>query len=312
MKILIIQTAFIGDVILATALIEKLGKHFPNAQIDFVLRKGNESLLQNNPHLHNVIVFDKKNKYRNLIKLIGTIRKQRYHHIINVQRFFTTGLITALSKGKKKIGFDKNPLSVFYSTKVKHIIDGRHEVERNQMLIKHLTDEVPEKPKLYPLANNAKQTHEPYICMAPTSVWHTKQFPQHKWIELIEKTNDHVTVYLLGGKADWSFCNDIEKALPHKPIKNLAGKLSFLESAALMKHAKMNYVNDSAPLHMASSVNAPVTAFFCSTVPQFGFYPLSGQSFIKETFHHLDCRPCGLHGYTKCPKGHFKCAEIEV
>jgi len=55
-------------------------------------------------------------------------------------------------------------------------------------------------------------------------------------------------------------------------------------------------------------MNAPVTAFYCSTVPWFGFGPLSEKSIIAETSEKLDCRPCGLHGYRQCPKGHFKCA----
>ena len=71
----------------------------------------------------------------------------------------------------------------------------------------------------------------------------------------------------------------------------------------------MNYVNDSAPMHLCSSVNAPVTAIFCSTVPSFGFGPLSENSRIIETKEELSCRPCGLHGFKTCPKGHFQCAE---
>ena len=96
-------------------------------------------------------------------------------------------------------------------------------------------------------------------------------------------------------------------------VSNLAGELSYLESCALMKGAKMNYVNDSGPLHMASAVNAPVTTFFCSTVPSFGFGPLSDQSTIIEVSEQLPCRPCGLHGHKSCPKKHFKCGnDIEM
>ena len=76
-----------------------------------------------------------------------------------------------------------------------------------------------------------------------------------------------------------------------------------------MEGAAMNYVNDSAPMHLASAVNAPVTAVFCSTVPAFGFTPLSQNARVVETDVALDCRPCGLHGYKSCPKGHFRCAE---
>ncbi|HEV9038701.1 MAG TPA: glycosyltransferase family 9 protein, partial [Puia sp.] len=71
----------------------------------------------------------------------------------------------------------------------------------------------------------------------------------------------------------------------------------------------MNYVNDSAPMHFASAVNAPVTAVYCSTLPEFGFGPLSDDSHIVQIAQHLDCRPCGLHGYKACPLGHFNCAH---
>jgi len=91
-------------------------------------------------------------------------------------------------------------------------------------------------------------------------------------------------------------------------VVNLAGELSFLESAALMKGATMNFVNDSAPMHLASAMNAHVTAVYCSTIPAFGFGPLSTKSFIIQTSEKLSCRPCGSHGYKTCPQGHFKCA----
>ncbi|MGZ4057095.1 MAG: glycosyltransferase family 9 protein, partial [Bacteroidia bacterium] len=76
----------------------------------------------------------------------------------------------------------------------------------------------------------------------------------------------------------------------------------------LIKDAQMNYVNDSGPMHIASAMNAKTTAIFCSTVPAFGFGPLSDDAKIVETKLQLDCRPCGLHGHKECPKGHFKCA----
>jgi heptosyltransferase-2 len=91
-------------------------------------------------------------------------------------------------------------------------------------------------------------------------------------------------------------------------MKVLAGSLSYLQSAALMSRAVMNYVNDSAPMHFASAMNAPVTAVYCSTVPEFGFGPLSDNRHIVEISQSLYCRPCGLHGYSECPEKHFRCA----
>lgn len=315
-KFLIIQTAFIGDVVLATALVEKLAACFPGDQIDFLLRKGNESLLLNNPHIHEVLVWDKKeHKVSNLFRMIGDIRKRKYDRVINLQRFFSTGFITSLSGGKETIGFDKNPLSFLFSKKVKHRIAGKgelvHEVERNNDLVASFTDDLPGKPRLYPSAADEAAvralTGSPYITMTPGSVWFTKKYPGEKWIEWIDRIPDHYPVYLLGGKENREECEAIKGSVQRKNIQVLAGKLSFLQSAALMRSAFMNYVNDSAPLHFASAMNAPVTAIFCSTVPAFGFTPLSDRSWLVETEEALSCRPCGLHGKNQCPEKHFKC-----
>lgn len=311
---LIIQTAFIGDVILATPVIEKLHRHYPEARIDFMLRKGNEGLLAEHPYVNNLLVWDKKrNKYGNLFRLIREIRKARYDYVINLQRFASSGMVTLFSGAKQKYGFDKNPLSLFFTRRFRHEIgNGRHETIRNLELVTALTDDKPEKPALYPSRTDYKKIKEwqkdPYICIAPTSVWFTKQYPAGKWMELIGRFPAKTNVYLLGSPADEEACDTILQAVSRDTVYNLCGKLSLKESAALMKGAEMNYVNDSAPLHLASAVNAPVTAVFCSTVPDFGFGPLSDKSRVVETQEKLDCRPCGLHGFKACPEGHFNCA----
>ena len=94
---------------------------------------------------------------------------------------------------------------------------------------------------------------------------------------------------------------------------NLAGDLNLLQSAGLIEHAKRNYVNDSGPMHLCSAVNAPVTAFYCSTIPAFGFGPLSDDSTINQIKEPLYCRPCGIHGFKSCPEKHFRCGhEIQL
>src|SRR5258706_457554 len=311
---LIIQTAFIGDVILATALIEKIHQYYPEAQIDFLLRKGNEGLLVGHPYLRNVLIWNKKeSKISNLLKIIKRIRGNRYDCLINVHRFASSGFITAFSKAKLKIGFDKNPVSFLLDKKIKHEIGSLHEVQRNQKLIEELTDEDYARPKLFPSNNDFEKVksmkEERYICIAPTSVWFTKQFPVEKWIDFLSSIkNKFNQIYLLGAPADQQVCESIRLAAADENVINLSGKLSFLESAALMKDAVINFVNDSAPMHIASAMNEPVTAIYCSTVPSFGFGPLSDRSFVVETKEKLSCRPCGLHGYKDCPQGHFKCA----
>ena len=312
-NILIIQTAFLGDVILATSLVEKIYNHFPDSKIDFLLRKGYESLLEDHPKVNAVYVFDKRNqKLHNLYLLLLKLRSKKYDLVINIQRFSTTGLITVLSRSILRVGFDKNPFSYFFDKKIKHAFDGSHEIERNHKLIERFTDDKPLKPRLYPTkANfeNVKQySQKPYLCIAPASVWYTKQFPEERWIEFINQIKNKGNIYLLGGPGD----NDLCERIKNKQIRNaenLCGKISLLDTAALMQHATLNLVNDSAPLHIASAMNAPVAVFYCSTVPSFGYGPLSDDAQIIQVQGSLDCRPCGHHGMKSCPEDHFDCAR---
>ena len=318
-KFLVIQTAFIGDVVLATAAVESLHQHYPESNIDILLRKGNEGLLRNHPYIKKVWIWDKqKNKNLNLIKLALRIRKEAYSHVINIHRFGSSGFITLLSGAKYKAGFDKNPFSFCYTKKVKHIISEPyaaspvHETDRNQMLIADFSGAKAMFPRLYPAGSDREKIKylqsKPYVCIAPSSVWFTKQFPIVKWIELVDALADQFQIYLLGGPNDAETSNEIIAQAKNKSIGNLSGKLSFLESSALMEGAAMNYVNDSGPLHFASAVNAPVTAVFCSTVPAFGFGPVRENGKVVEIAERLYCRPCGLHGHKTCPEGHFRCA----
>jgi heptosyltransferase-2 len=153
--------------------------------------------------------------------------------------------------------------------------------------------------------------NDPYICIAPASVWFTKQYPKEKWISFLKAIPDSLTVYIIGAPSDATLANEIiTEAGVNKNIISLCGALSLIQSVALQQDAKMNYVNDSGPMHFASAVNAPVTAIYCSTVPSFGFGPLSDVKFIVETPIALECRPCGLHGWPACPLGHFNCAHF--
>ncbi|HRI80789.1 MAG TPA: glycosyltransferase family 9 protein, partial [Cyclobacteriaceae bacterium] len=212
----------------------------------------------------------------------------------------------------RTVGFTKNPFSFLFSKRIKHEINGTHEVQRNHSLVEWMVGPEVAKPKLYPSSQEIEKVKVykvgSYITVSPASVWYTKQLKKERWIEFLAGLPHDLNVFLLGAASDFELCEVIKVEAPSARIVNLAGKLSMLESAALMCEAKMNYVNDSAPMHLASAMNAPVTAVFCSTVPKFGFGPLSDKSFVVETTEQLGCRPCGLHGYRACPKSHFKCA----
>lgn len=313
-RILVIQTAFLGDVILATPVWENLYAAYPRAQIDVVVKKGNESLLQAHPFLHQVFIFDKSHKVKNLWNLGKTLRSHHYDLVINLQRFASSGILTMLARGKESRGFQKNPLSFFFSKRYPHKMKPNwHEVDRNLSLISDLVPAPIRRPQLFPSKEdlNSVQIYQddPYYSLAPTSVWFTKQAPLEIWLKLIDKlAATNAQIYLLGAPSDRAYLDEIVKNTRSTQVINLAGQLSLLQSAALMAGAKHNYVNDSGPLHLASATNAPVSAFFCSTVPEFGFGPLSDYSEMIEV-KDLDCRPCGIHGHRACPKGHFKCGK---
>lgn len=312
-RILVIQTAFIGDAILGTALLEKLYQDYPDAKLDYLVRKGNESLFEGHPFSNEVLVWDKSDsKYAGLWKMLKQIRSKNYDAVYNIQRYAASGILTGLSGASKRVGYKSNPFSFLFTESVEHRFgkgfESVHEVER---VLDLYSKGEKVKPRLYPkpISNGVIGLGgKPFVTIAPASVWFTKQFPVSKWVEFINGIPAELEVVLIGGPSDSTIAEEISKSVSRK-VQNLTGKLKLLETAALMKKAKMNYANDSAPVHLASAVNAPITEIFCSTVPEFGFTPLSDNSNVVQTDKKLDCRPCGIHGKTACPKGHFDCAN---
>ena len=317
-NILIIQTAFIGDAILASSLVEKLHSKFPNASVSILVRKGNEGIYEGHPFLKETLIWNKKEeKLKNLFSLLKQIRKNKYDLVVNCHRYASSGFLTAFSGSRHKAGYKQTPFAYLFDHAPKHTFNnGKHEIERYNQLIDDFTGPEISKPEIYPTASDIEKVkpfiNSNYICIAPSSIWFTKQLPKEKWVELCDLTDDAITIYVLGSPADKELTDDIIAHTKHKAIQNLSGQLTLLQSAALMQKAKMNYVNVSAPLHLASATNSPVTAFFCSTVKSFGFYPLSDDSKVVDA-GKMDCRPCGMHGYKACPKEHFNCGKnIEV
>ncbi len=290
-------------------------EEFPSASISILVRKGNEGIYANHPFLKEVLVWDKKtNKYKNLLQLLFKIRKSKFDLVINCHRYASSGFLTAFSGANHKAGLKQSAFSYMLDYAPKHsFIVGEHEINRYHKLVEDFASNKVFKPKIYPTVNDElaieKYTNANYVCMAPSSVWFTKQLPKHKWIELCNLISENTTIYLLGAPSDKKLAEEIISESKHKQVINLCGQLTLLQSTALMKKARMNYVNDSAPLHLASAVNAPTTAFFCSTIKDFGFYPLSDSSKIVDA-GKMDCRPCGLHGFNSCPKKHFNCGNF--
>lgn len=327
--ILILQTAFIGDTILASHFARAVKDQYPNSSIHFFLRKGNESVIQGLTSIDKVWIWDKQGgKTKNLIKLILEMRKIRFDMVFNLHRHFNSGFVSALMKSQLKIGFQQNPLSFFYTHKVNHLIPHKtmsgvwHEVQRNLQLLqraeptlqivdnsKNYKPELPLQEKHF--AKVAPHVHGDYFVVAPASIWFTKAWSEHKYRELTVELAKQGKVFFIGAGTDKELCDRIRGGIAN--TENLCGQLNLLDSAALMIKAKRVFVNDSAPLHLASCVNARTTAIFCSTVSEFGYTPLADDSVVVDVGTSLSCRPCGLHGYKACPLTHFKCSDdIEI
>lgn len=319
-KVLIIQTAFLGDVILSTSLLEKIRNEAPESEVHLLVRKGNDSILKayDFPILKKIWVYDKQEKWKSWLDLRIQLSAERFDRVVVVQRFFGMGLLSLCIGAKFIIGFDKNPLSFLFSKKVKHHFgNGDHEIKRNTGLLLEWLGNKVYKPYLNPPVVDLPHglIAKNYICISPGSVWETKRLPVRKWIEFIQLLPENQSIVLMGSPNEKGLSDEIASAFEAscRPIYNETGKHPLLASSYIFQQSKKSYVNDSGPMHICSAVNAPTVAIFCSTIPAFGFGPLADESTIIETSDKLSCRPCGDHGKISCPLGHFKCGnEIDV
>lgn len=332
-KILIIQTAYLGDVILTLPVVQNIKKQLPEAEIDFMSIPQTEDVLKNNPHISNLVVYDKrgKSKFANLREIISKVRKSKYNIIVSPHRSFRSALITHFSGAKIRIGFNRNSISNLLTHRVTYL-NNAHEIFRNLELVKAIPgiNLTPEnqilKPELFPskedekyIANILDSEHSIHsmhsthstgsIVLAPCSKWYTKQLTKSKSAEIIRSLNKAgFTVILIGGKDDKVYCDDLEKELSGSRLVNLCGKLTPLQSKAVIEKSECMISVDSAAAHIGASTGTPVVQIYGSTVPVFGFYPLTSKNVIIEN-RTLSCRPCTNHGRNSCPLKHFKCID---
>ncbi|WP_075426299.1 lipopolysaccharide heptosyltransferase II [Candidatus Kryptonium thompsonii] len=319
-RILIIQTAFIGDVVLALPLLQVLRKNFPSAKIDFMLIPRTAELLKNHPDVNDVIIFDKKGKDKGLmgiIKMVKLVSQRNYDAVFIPHRHFRSAIIPFLAGIKIRVGFDKSVFKFLYTHVVKY--KQIHEIERNLSLLEPfgIKFQVKELPNLYPseyerdyIDRFISNVNSKLICIAPGSVWATKRWLKERFAELVKLLiEDGFVVALVGGVEDFELCEEIKNMISSENVFNFCGKLSLLQSAELLRRSILLVSNDSAPMHIAVAMRTPVVAIFGSTIPEFGFYPYGEKDKIVQV-ENLYCRPCGIHGRKKCPEGHFKCMKL--
>jgi heptosyltransferase-2 len=152
-------------------------------------------------------------------------------------------------------------------------------------------------------AKDIVQINEPYIAFAIGGQHATKKLPTTRIIEICQKLSGKIM--LLGGKEDATAAEEIEKAVGVNII-NACGKYNLNQSASLVQQSAYLITHDTGLMHIASALKKKVISIWGNTVPEFGMYPYLTEFKIIEN-KNLSCRPCSKIGYSKCPKGHFKC-----
>ncbi len=322
-RILVVQTAFPGDVILTLPMIQLLKRSFPSAQIDIVVNVNSADLLKHHPAVSNIFPFDKRGTdsgLKGLRKLSNTLRERKYEIAIVPHRSIRSALIVVFAGIARRVGFDKSA-GWFLFTDAVHYEKSFHEVERNISLLNSIGihSESREYPQLYPSDEDVKTVDRlfsennfagvPVIAVAPGTVWNTKRWPAEHFTDLTKKLiKAGHNVVLVGGSADAELCETVRRTVFSPQIISLAGKMSFLQSAELIRRSKLLISNDSAPMHLAVAMQTPVVAIFGATIPGFGFAPYGKYDRVVETLG-LDCRPCSIHGGDECPVKTFYCMK---
>lgn len=322
-KILIVQTAFLGDVILTTPLIKAVKKIYPHSFLSFLLIPETREVLANNPGLDEIIIYDKRDKEKGipfLFSLVKKIKNKKFDKALIPHRSLRSASLCFLSKIPQRIGFDTSTGSFLFTRKVRYQ-KSQHEIERNLSLLNSTTlkDSKDFLPELFPSQEDFSKVEmffrdqnldvgEKLVGIAPGSVWATKRWLPERFAQvadlLIEESQTRIV--LLGSREDQDLCFRISDLMKRKPLI-AAGKMSFLQSAALISKCSVILSNDSAPVHMAVAMKIPVVEIYGSTVPGFGFAAYGENNIILEK--PLYCRPCGIHGKNKCPEKHFRCMK---
>lgn len=311
---LVIQTAFPGDVILTTPLIRRAAERI-GAPVDVVVIPAAASLLQNNPHIRDIITFDKKGADQGLGgfgRLARKLKTRRYGTAYLAQGSMRSALLAFAARIPRRIGFRGAAGNRLYT----HAVMESGEPHQIEKLLK-LADGAPDRrePEIYPSAGDREAVNAllaeagitgDFVALAPGSAWATKRWPYFS--ELARALVSDLPIAIVGGPGDRADARAIRTALGNTPVADGTSRLTMLQSGELIRRAQLLVSGDTAPVHLASAVNTPVVEIYGPTVPQFGFAARPELSRIIEP-DPMPCRPCSHHGPVVCPLVHHKCMK---
>jgi heptosyltransferase-2 len=310
---LVIQTAWFGDVVLTTPLVRRAAERL-GAPVDVITVPAAAPLLAGNPHVREVLTFDKKGAdagVRGLWRMAQRLRLRGYEVAYCAQASSRTAALAWLARIPTRIGFRGSRAEWLYS----HTVLARtqpHAVERYLALADGAPDR--REPEVFPSAADRAAADavlaeagvtEPFIAIAPGAAWATKRWPYFP--ELARALADDHPLALLGGPGDRPDARAILTALGRgATVADGIGRLALLPTAAVLRRATLLIANDSVHVHLASATHTPTVEIYGPTVPQHGFAARAPHSRLVEP-DPLPCRPCSMHGPAICPLGHHKC-----
>ena len=327
-RILVIQTAFLGDVVLVTPLLQALRDRFPKAYLAVLVIPGTREILTGHPGLDDVLVYDKKGRDHSLHGIRSIVRvlaEKRFDCCLLPHRSFRSALLAFVAGIPMRIGFFQSLGCWLYSRRVWRD-SSLHEVRRNLQLLgpltsEHSLDRYAPAGKLWVswdtedsewanrcLAEHGIRPNDRVIAIAPGSVWATKRWLPDGFAAVIDGliARNKRKVVLLGSRDDQPDVDEVLRRCREKPV-DLSGKTTLRQLAAVMKRCELLITNDNGAMHVGVAQGIPVVAIFGSTTLSLGYGPFTDRAEVVE--RSLDCRPCGRHGYLECPLGHFNCMK---
>ena len=318
MKILLVQTSFLGDNILSTPVVSGIRSLYPTCDLHVLTTALAAPVYKGNPNIQKVLVFDKRGEHSGLMgifRFARQLKEARYDIVYSLHRSARTSLLLYFADIPKRIGFKQASLSFLYSSRRERPTDV-HEVMRNLALLEpDVSGESVDTALHLPvhqsgtevLAEFLEQVPDSYAVLVPGSVWATKRWSASEFRKTAEQLlAEGTSVVLLGAPSEVDIARQVGSDLD---VIDLCGKTSLDQMFSLVKDASVIVCNDSMSLHVASTFKVPTVVVFCATSPSFGFGPWQNETARVVEREDLDCKPCRRHGSNKCPLGTNACMD---
>jgi len=312
-RILIVNVNWVGDVLFSTPLIRAVREKFPTAHIACMLVQRCREVLELNPHLNEIIIYDEENAHRGLagkLKFIGHLRRKRFDTAIFLHRSFTRGLIVFLAGVRERIGYYTKKRSFLLTKPLAVPDEEKHRVDfflnlagplgilpKNRNYEFFVSDEDRKAVKEY-LRNQGVRDSDAVIAINPGGNWEPKRWPAEMFAGLADMLQKRfkAKIVITGAKKDVRLAEYISSRMEQKPVI-LCGKTSLKELGALFERATLAISGDSGPLHIAVSMGTRAIALFGPTLPQITgpigkspFVILQGRVDCEVPCYDLSCR----------------------